>query len=154
MKVVIALGSNMGDSNSHLHHAIEELGESIEIQVVSSFYKTAPVGGPVQDDFLNAVLIAETMMDPLDLLVVMQEVEVMAGRTRDLHWGPRTLDLDLISYGDMIVSEPHLTLPHPRAFERAFVLEPWLEIDPTASLIGCGPIAELLVSAKRNAIKR
>ena len=154
MKVVIALGSNIGDSNSHLHHAIEELGKNIEIKAVSSFYKTAPVGGPGQDDFLNAVLIAETMMDPLDLLVVMQEVEVMAGRTRDLHWGPRTLDLDLISCGDMIVSEPHLTLPHPRAFERAFVLEPWLEIDPTAFLVGFGPVGELLISAKRKAIKR
>jgi len=139
----------MGDSNSHLHHAIEELGKSIDIQAVSSFYKTAPVGGPPQDDFLNAVLIAETIMDPLDLLVTMQEIELMAGRTRDLHWGPRTLDLDLISYGEMVIEEPHLTLPHPRAFERAFVLEPWLEIDPSATLIGFGPISELLISVKR-----
>ena len=139
----------MGDSNSHLHHAIEELGKSIDIQAVSSFYKTAPVGGPPQDDFLNAVLIAETIMDPLDLLVTMQEIELMAGRTRDLHWGPRTLDLDLISYGEMVIEEPHLTLPHPRAFERAFVLEPWLEIDPSATLIGYGPISELLTSVKR-----
>lgn len=138
----------MGDSNSHLHHAIEELGKSIEIQAVSSFYKTAPVGPP-QDDFLNAVLIAETIMDPLDLLVIMQEIELMAGRTRNLHWGPRTLDLDLISYGEMVIEEPHLTLPHPRAFERAFVLEPWLEIDPSATLIGYGPISELLISVKR-----
>ena len=149
MKVVIALGSNMGDSNSHLHHAIEELGKSIDIQAVSSFYKTAPIGNHAQDDFLNAVLIAETVMDPLDLLVVMQEIELMAGRTRDLHWGPRTLDLDLISCGDLVLSEPHLTLPHPRAFERAFVLEPWLEIDPSATLIGYGQISELLTSVKR-----
>lgn len=139
----------MGDSNSHLHHAIEELSKSIEIQAVSSFYKTSPVGGPAQDDFLNAVLIAETGIDPLDLLVIMQEIELMAGRIRDLHQGPRTLDLDLISYGDMVVGEPHLTLPHPRAFERTFVLEPWLEIDPTAILIGYGRISELLSSIKR-----
>jgi 2-amino-4-hydroxy-6-hydroxymethyldihydropteridine diphosphokinase len=144
----------MGDSNSHLHHAIEELGKNIEIKAVSSFYKTAPVGGPAQDDFLNAVLIAETEIDPLDLLVIMQEIELMAGRTRDLHWGPRTLDLDLISYGEMIVSEPHLTLPHARAFERTFVLEPWFEIDPTASLVGFGSIGELLISATRKAIKQ
>ncbi len=144
MKVVIALGSNLGDSNSHLHHAIEELGKSVEIQAVSSFYKTAPVGGPPQDDYLNAVLIAQTEIDPLDLLVIMQEIELLAGRTREVHWGPRTLDLDLISYGDMVIEEPHLTVPHPRAFERAFVLEPWLEIDPDAMLIGYGLVSDLL----------
>lgn len=148
MKVVIALGSNIGDSNSHLHHAIEELGKSIEIIAVSSFHKTAPVGGPAQDDYLNAVLVAETDIDPLDLLVIMQEIELMAGRTRDVHWGPRTLDLDLISYGEMVIEEPHLTLPHPRAFERRFVLEPWFEIDPTATLVGYGSIAELLVATR------
>ncbi len=149
MKVVIALGSNIGDSNSHLHHAIEELGKNIKIIAVSSFHKTTPVGGPAQDDYLNAVLIAETDIDPLDLLVIMQEIELMAGRTRDVHWGPRTLDLDLISYGEMVIEEPHLTVPHPRAFERAFVLEPWLEIDPTATLIGYGRISDLLASIKR-----
>ena len=148
MKVVIALGSNVGDSNSHLHHAIEELGKSLEITAVSSFYKTKAIGGPAQDDYLNAVLIAETDMDPLDLLVILQEIELMAGRTREIHWGPRTLDLDLISYGEMVIEEPHLTLPHPRAFERAFVLEPWLEIDPTAVLVGFGQISELLVAIK------
>lgn len=148
MKVVIALGSNIGDSNSHLHHAIEELGKSLEIKAVSSFYKTKAVGGPPQDDYLNAVLIAETEIDPLDLLVILQEIELMAGRTRDIHWGPRTLDLDLISYGEMVVEEPHLTLPHPRAFERAFVLEPWLEIDPTGLLVGFGQISDLLAATK------
>ena len=144
MKVVIALGSNIGDTNSHLHHAIEELGKTIEIVAVSSFYKTAPVGGPVQDDFLNAVLIAESDMDPLDILVAMQEIETLAGRTRDVEWGPRTLDLDLITYGERVIQEPHLELPHPRAHERAFVLEPWLEIDPDAVIAGRGAIKDLL----------
>ena len=73
----------------------------------------------------------------------------MAGRTRDVHWGPRTLDLDLISFGDHKIDEPHLELPHPRAHERTFVLEPWLEIDPAAVLIGYGPIADLLTELKR-----
>ena len=149
MKVVIALGSNIGDSNSHLHHAIEELGKNLEVVAISSFYKTAPVGGPEQADYLNAVLIAQTDIDPLDLLVIMQEIELLAGRTRDIHWGPRTLDLDLISYGDLVIEEPHLKLPHPRAFERIFVLEPWFEIDPTAELVGFGPIASLLSALKR-----
>lgn len=149
MKVVIALGSNIGDTNSHLHHAIEVLGESISITAVSSYYQTPPMGGPVQDDYLNAVLIAETDIDPLDLIVLMQEIEDLAGRTREVHWGPRTLDLDLISYGDLEIAEPHLQLPHPRAHERTFVLEPWLEIDPDAELIGYGAIRELLAALKR-----
>ena len=144
MKVVIALGSNIGDTNSHLHHAIDELGKSIHIVAVSSFYKTAPVGGPAQDDFLNAVLVAESDMDPLDILVAMQEIETLAGRTRDIHWGPRTLDLDLIAYGDEVIQEPHLELPHPRAHERSFVLQPWLEIDPEAVIVGKGAIKDLL----------
>ena len=148
MKVVIALGSNIGDTNSHLHHAIEELGKLFEITAVSSFYKTAPVGGPVQDDFLNAVLVGQSDLDPLDLLVAMQEIEALAGRTRDIHWGPRTLDLDLISYGDHEIHEPHLEIPHPRAHERQFVLEPWYEIDPAAELIGRGSIKDLLAELK------
>ena len=149
MKVVIALGSNVGDTNSHLHHSIDELSKHIEVTAVSSFYKTAPVGGPVQDDFLNAVLVGQSEMDPLDLLVEMQEIEAMAGRTREIHWGPRTLDLDMISFGDHEIHEPHLEIPHPRAHERAFVLEPWLEIDPEAELIGHGFIRDLLTGLKR-----
>lgn len=149
MKVVIALGSNIGDTNSHLHHAIEELSKGIEVVAVSSFYKTAPVGGPIQDDYLNAVLIGRSDMDPLDLLIAMQEIETLAGRTREIQWGPRTLDLDLITFGDLVLTEPHLELPHPRAHERAFVLEPWLEIDPDAVLPAHGPIRELLTALKR-----
>jgi len=148
MKVVIALGSNIGDTNSHLHHAIDELGKHIDVVKVSSFYKTAPVGGPEQDDFLNAVLIGESDLDPLDLLVAMQEIETLAGRTREIHWGPRTLDLDLISFGDHEIHEPHLEIPHPRAHLRAFVLEPWIEVDPDAVLIGHGPIKDLLAALK------
>ena len=149
MKVVIALGSNVGDTNSHLHHAIDQLGKVISVTRVSSFYKTAPVGGPAQDDFLNAVLIGESDLDPLDILVAMQEIETLAGRTHEVHWGPRTLDLDLISYGEAIIEEPHLELPHPRAHERAFVLEPWLEIDPDGALVGKGPIKDLLKAITR-----
>ena len=148
MKVVLALGSNMGDTNSHLHHAIDELGKHIDIKAVSSFYRTAPVGGPPQDDYLNAVIVGESEMDPLDLLVEMQEIELLAGRTREIQWGPRTLDLDLIAYGDLVIQEPHLELPHPRAHERKFVLEPWFEIDPRATLAGHGSIRDLITSLK------
>ncbi len=138
----------MGDTNSHLHHAIDELGKRIEIKAVSSFYKTAPIGGPKQDDYLNAVIVGESAMDPLDLLVEMQEIEALAGRTRDVHWGPRTLDLDLIACGDLEIQEPHLEIPHPRAYERTFVLEPWLEIDPDASLVGRGAVRDLIAALK------
>jgi len=82
-------------------------------------------------------------------LVAMQEIEVMAGRTREVQWGPRTLDLDLILFGDSAITEPHLELPHPRAHERAFVLEPWLEIDPDGHLPGHGQIRDLLTSLSR-----
>ena len=148
MKVVIALGSNMGVTNSHLHHAIDELAKSIDIKAVSSFYKTAPMGGPKQDDYLNAVIVGESELDPLDLLVEMQEIEILAGRTREIHWGPRTLDLDLIACGDLVIHELHLELPHPRAHERTFVLEPWFEIDPDAILPGHGPIRDLITALK------
>lgn len=148
MKVVIALGSNIGDTNSHLHHAIDELGKIIEVSAVSSFYKTAPVGGPPQNDYLNAVLIGRSDMDPLDLLIAMQEIETLAGRIRDIEWGPRTLDLDLITFGELVLTEPHLELPHPRAHERTFVLEPWLEIEPEARLPVHGSARELLRTLK------
>lgn len=148
MKVVIALGSNIGDTNSHLHHAIDELGKIIEVSAVSSFYKTAPVGGPPQNDYLNAVLIGRSDMDPLDLLIAMQEIETLAGRTRDIEWGPRTLDLDLITFGELVLTEPHLELPHPRAHKRTFVLEPWLEIEPEAQLPIHGSAEELLRTLK------
>ncbi len=149
MKVVIALGSNVGDTNSHLHHAIDELGKIMEVNAVSSFYKTAPVGGPPQEDYLNAVLVGRSDMDPLDLLIAMQEIETLAGRTREIHWGPRTLDLDLITFGEFALMEPHLELPHPRAHERAFVLEPWLEIEPEARLPGHGLARDLLLALKQ-----
>jgi 2-amino-4-hydroxy-6-hydroxymethyldihydropteridine diphosphokinase len=148
MKVVIALGSNIGDTNSHLHHAVAELGKIIEVSAVSSFYKTTPVGGPPQNDYLNAVLIGRSDMDPLDLLIAMQEIETLAGRTRDIEWGPRTLDLDLITFGELVLTEPHLELPHPRAHERTFVLEPWLEIEPEAQLPVHGSALELLRTLK------
>ena len=149
MKVVIALGSNVGDTNSHLHHAVDELGKIIEVTAVSSFYKTAPVGGPPQEDYLNAVLVGHSDMDPLDLLIAMQEIETLAGRTREIHWGPRTLDLDLITFGELTLSEPHLELPHPGAHERAFVLEPWMEIEPEAHLPGHGFVRDLLLAVRR-----
>ena len=144
MKTVIALGSNLGDSKSIFSEAIIQIGKSVEVQSISKFYETIPVGGPEQPNYLNAVLIGDTQMPPLELLTQLQSIENSAGRVREERWGPRTLDLDLIIYGDLLMKEELLTLPHPRAHERNFVLEPWVEIDPQAVLPGYGKIGVLL----------
>ncbi len=144
MKTVIALGPNLGDSKSIFSDAIIQIGKSVEVQSISKFYETIPVGGPEQPNYLNAVLIGDTQMPPLELLTQLQSIENSAGRVREVRWGPRTLDLDLIIYGDLLMKEELLTLPHPRAHERSFVLEPWVEIDPQAVLPGYGKIGVLL----------
>lgn len=140
MKVVIALGSNLGDREQILHAAIDELKKVVTVLKVSQFLETEPVGGPEQPDYLNAVLIGESELEPVDLLAKMQEIELAAGRERIEHWGPRTLDLDLITADEIIMNTNVLTLPHPRAHERRFVLDPWLEIDPRAYLPGIGEV--------------
>ncbi|MEN9325315.1 MAG: hypothetical protein RL414_1069 [Actinomycetota bacterium] len=144
MKVVIALGSNLGDRRENLNTAITALQPFVHHMAVSSFHETDPVGGPEQPDYLNAVLVGETHLNPEELLQVMQEIENQAGRTREIRWGARTLDLDLIVAGDVIQEDPFLTLPHPRAHERGFVLQPWVEIEPDASIPGKGKLSDLL----------
>ena len=145
-RAVIALGANLGDAAVALDAAIVQLSSTVGIEVVgvSSVYRTAPIGGPEQPDYLNAVVVVETSLAPLELLAGCQSIELAAGRTREVRWGPRTLDLDVIAYGDLISDDPVLTLPHPRAHERAFVLVPWLEVDPGAALPGRGPVVGLV----------
>jgi len=140
MKVVIALGSNLGDREATLIEAINQLATIITVLKVSTFHETAPVGGPEQPDYLNAVLIGESELEPAELLRKMQEIELSAGRQRIERWGARTLDLDLITAGDLVLESEFLTLPHPRAHERRFVLDPWLEIDSEAYLPGFGEV--------------
>ena len=146
MKYVVALGSNLGDRSQILESALEEIGNVSEIIKVSSFYETAPVGGPDQPDYMNAIVIIDSQLSPEDLLLALQSIENKAGRTREVRWGARTLDLDLISAGDLKVESEFLTLPHPRAHERGFVLQPWLEIDADAEIVGKGRISELLAA--------
>jgi 2-amino-4-hydroxy-6-hydroxymethyldihydropteridine diphosphokinase len=148
MKVVIALGSNIGDSEAILNGALKELSEFCKIDKVSKFYETEPVGGPEQSNFLNAVLVGDSNLDPHELLIRCLEIENKFGRSREVRWGPRTLDIDLISVGTLQIKSDNLTLPHPLAHERAFVLEPWYEIDPAGELIGKGPISEFLAALK------
>ena len=141
-RVVLAVGSNLGDRMAHLQGAIDALAEQVDVVAVSAVYETAPVGGPDQDDFLNAVVIVETALTPFDLLALCQRVEADHDRVRDVRWGPRTLDVDIIAMEGEVLDEADLTLPHPRAHERAFVCVPWLDVDPGATL-SQGPIASL-----------
>ena len=144
MKAVIALGSNLGNRELYIDSAVAELAKVIEITHLSTNHETDPVGGPEQPKYLNAIAIAETDLDPRELLIVMLEIENRLGRKREVHWGPRTIDLDLIVFGDEVIDSEVLVLPHPRAHERKFVLEPWLEIDPDAYIPGIGEIESIL----------
>ncbi|MEN9687723.1 MAG: hypothetical protein RL381_735 [Actinomycetota bacterium] len=144
MKAVIALGANIGDPKEQMDLAIALLREAIEVKAVSSYYRTAPVGGPEQPDYLNAVCIAECELPAAELLALLHGIEKALGRERLIHWGPRTIDLDLIQYGGILSYADELQLPHPRAHERRFVLEPWAEIEPDALLLTHGKISDLL----------
>ena len=144
MKAVVSLGANLGDPKANLDLAVALLREATEVIAVSSYLQTKPVGGPEQPDYLNAVAIVESELPAKDLLAVLNGIETAMGRTREIHWGPRVIDLDLIQYGGLLVNEEKLTLPHPRAHERRFVLAPWFEIDPEAILLTHGRISDLL----------
>ena len=144
MKAVISLGANIGDAKVNLDLAVGLLREATEVIAVSSYLQTKPVGGPEQPDYLNAVAIIESDLPAKDLLAVLNGIETAMGRTREIHWGPRVIDLDLIQFGGLLVSDEKLTLPHPRAHERRFVLAPWFEIEPEAILLTHGRISDLL----------
>lgn len=133
-RAVLSVGSNVGDRLGYLQLAANALRESL--LACSSVYETAAFGTEPQDPYLNAVLITAADVDARDWLDRAREIEDAAGRTRDRRWAPRTLDVDVISVDSVVSEEPELTLPHPRAHERAFVLVPWLEVDPTATLSG------------------
>ena len=146
MKAVIAIGSNIGDTKANLDLALRMLREATDVKQVSSYYSTKPVGYTDQPDFLNAVCIIESELPAMALLAMLQGIEKVMGRERTIKWGPRTIDLDIIQYGDLISKAEELSLPHPRAHERKFVLEPWHEIEPDAILLTHGKISDLLNS--------
>jgi 2-amino-4-hydroxy-6-hydroxymethyldihydropteridine diphosphokinase len=130
----VALGSNLGDRMATLDAAVRALDadHKTHVMAVSRVYETAPVGGPEQGPYLNAVAVLETDRDPYELLDLLLLTEERLGRVRGQRWGPRTADLDLILYDGPPVSSPELTVPHPRARERAFVLVPLVDADPYA----------------------
>jgi len=144
MKAVVALGANIGNPEEQMDIAVALLKESTEVIAVSTYFQTKPVGGPEQPEYLNAVCILESELPALELLSLLHGIEQSLGRERIEHWGPRTIDLDLIQYGSLLSSADELTLPHPRAHERRFVLEPWAQIEPDAILLTHGRISDLL----------
>lgn len=144
MRAVISLGANIGNPREQMDLAVAMLREATDVIAVSTYHRTAPVGGPTQPDFLNAICIAESELPAIDLLSLLHGIEKSLGRERIQRWGPRTIDLDLIQYGSLISKAAELELPHPRAFERGFVLAPWMEIEPDAVLLTHGKVAELL----------
>lgn len=145
-RVVIALGSNLGDRKAAIESAIDLLKEFIEIEKVSTLIETDPVGGPEQGPYLNGVLLGRTTLAPEELMTKLLEVEAELGRVRSVPNAPRTIDLDLIDYEGVVIDSPTLTLPHPRAHQRHFVIKPWLEIDPEALLVGHGPLREIMAA--------
>jgi 2-amino-4-hydroxy-6-hydroxymethyldihydropteridine diphosphokinase len=156
VRSVLALGSNLGDRLAHLQAALDLLAPEVTVVAVSPVYETAPVGGPEQADYLNAVVVV-TGPEPHALLRLAHQVEAARGRERTERWGPRTLDVDLVASGPRISGDPACTLPHPRAWQRAFVLGPWRDVEPDAELPGHGRVADLLDAlppAERYGVRR
>jgi dihydroneopterin aldolase/2-amino-4-hydroxy-6-hydroxymethyldihydropteridine diphosphokinase len=150
VRAVLALGANLGPAQDTLRQAVADLASvpGIEVVAVSPLARTAAIG-PEQPDYLNAVLVTRTTLAARDLLRAVHAVEQHHGRERLERWGPRTLDVDIVVYGDTLAVTDDLELPHPRAHERAFVLEPWAQVEPDAFLpgLGGGPVAQLAATA-------
>ena len=127
VRAFVGLGSNLGDRRAFLTAAVRDLPNKV---AVSGVYKTAPIGGPAQGPFLNLVVEIRTSVGPYDLLAICQQLEASAGRARTERWGPRTLDIDVLLYGEFELDDTELTIPHPRMNERAFVLYPLAELAP------------------------
>jgi 2-amino-4-hydroxy-6-hydroxymethyldihydropteridine diphosphokinase len=146
---VLAIGGNLGDRMENLQAAVDSLADtpSLTIAWVSPVYETAPLlaaGAEPQDDYLNAVVGVVTALPPEMLLMRAQAIEEALGRTREVRWGARTIDIDIVQIDELVSDDADLTLPHPRAAQRAFVLAPWHDVRPADVLTGAGPIAALL----------
>lgn len=151
-RAVLSIGSNLGDRLGHLRAAVA--GFAAELVAVSPVYETAPWGVTDQDDFLNAVLVVDGGAGPWDWLRRGQELENASGRVRTLRWGPRTLDVDVVTVAGVTSDDPALLLPHPGAHERATVLVPWLDVEPDAVLPGHGRVADLVAGLDVSGVTR
>jgi 2-amino-4-hydroxy-6-hydroxymethyldihydropteridine diphosphokinase len=155
-RAVLSVGSNLGDRLGTLQGCVQAIARlpDTDVLAISPVYETAPVGGPAQPDYLNAVLVIRTGLLPGDLLQAAHHIEAAFGRVRAERFGPRTLDIDVIDYAGRVSGDPALTLPHPRAHERAFVLAPWHDIDPGAELPGRGTVTDLLAGLDRSGVRQ
>ncbi len=144
----VGLGANLGHREETLRRAVELLGEAdgVDVLAVSQLRETEPVGVVDQPPFLNGAVAIETALAPRDLLDLLLEIERSLGRVREERWGPRTIDLDLLVYGDEVVDEPGLRVPHPHLHERRFALEPLAELAPELDVPGRGQVSALLTA--------
>jgi len=159
-RAVIAFGANLGDREATIASATHALAdhERVTLVAVSPVYETRAIKDagvdPEAPGYLNGVIAIDTTLEPHELLDLLQAIEADHGRVRDEHWGDRTIDLDLIDFGGRVIADERLELPHPRAWQRAFVLQPWLDIDPDAVLAGHGSVAELRLAADDEVVRR
>ena len=155
-RAVISIGSNLGNRLENLQGAIDALEDTpgVRVKAVSPVYETEPwgVAPGSQPTYFNAVVVVKTTLPPSSLLERAHAVEEAFHRVRDERWGARTLDVDIVAYAEVVSDDPVLTLPHPRAHERAFVLAPWHDLDPEAQLPGRGPVANLLETVTRQGV--
>lgn len=154
-RAALALGSNQGDRLGHLRAALAGLANQpgIAVVAVSPVVETVAVGGPDQPDYLNAVVVVDTTLTPEDLLALAHRLEAAAGRIREVRWGPRTLDVDVLAVGRLTRDTVQLQLPHPRAHLRGFVLQPWSQVDPDFVLVGQGRVADLAAELGDNGVR-
>jgi 2-amino-4-hydroxy-6-hydroxymethyldihydropteridine diphosphokinase len=151
-RAVLSLGSNLGDREQTIRNAVADIAAllSVDLLAASGLVETPAVKPDGVDldapSYLNAVVIVETTLDPEELLILLNAIEAAHGRVREVRWGDRTLDIDIVTFGGRQQSDDRLTLPHPRAADRAFVLVPWLSLDPGAELPGIGWVAGLPAS--------
>ncbi|MEU3451424.1 2-amino-4-hydroxy-6-hydroxymethyldihydropteridine diphosphokinase [Streptomyces thermolilacinus] len=153
---VISLGGNLGNRLENLQGAIDALEDTpgVRVKAVSPVYETEPWGvdPDTQPSYLNAVVVVKTTLPPSSLLERAHAVEEAFDRVRTQRWGARTVDVDIVTYADVVSDDPALTLPHPRARERAFVLRPWLDVEPEAQLPGAGRVADLLAGVGQEGV--
>ncbi|WP_407560206.1 2-amino-4-hydroxy-6-hydroxymethyldihydropteridine diphosphokinase [Streptomyces sp. 184] len=156
-RAVLSIGSNLGNRLETLQGAVDALEDTpgLRVKAVSPVYETDPWGVETgsQPTYFNAVLLLRTTLPPRSLMERAHAVEEAFARVRDEEWGPRTLDVDIVAYQGIVSDDPALTLPHPRAHERAFVLVPWYDVEPAAELPGRGPVSELLAQVGRQGVQ-
>ncbi|WP_341953032.1 2-amino-4-hydroxy-6-hydroxymethyldihydropteridine diphosphokinase [Salinibacterium sp. TMP30] len=157
LPLVLALGSNLGDRESTLRDAVHAISRinGVSVDAASSIVQTPALKVFGVDHsapaYLNAILLARSALEPHALLTQLQRIETEQGRVREERWGDRTLDIDIVTFAHLLVDDELLSIPHPRAAERAFVLVPWLQLDPDASLPGVGRAADLLAGIENDA---